>query len=498
MLRHNSSAAALALAALLSCPLAAPAPAQDQLPPGVTRILAHYGIPRNSYSVWVQDISEDEPLLSHGADIARQPASVIKVLTGWLALEGLGPEYRWVTRVYPGGELRDGVLSGPLILQGGGDPHLVVERVWLLQHELRQMGLRHIEGGLVLDDRWLPASDLPVPGFEGDRHRSFSASPYALLMNFQAIRVVVEPDHARGRVSARLDPPLSGLELVNRVRLTGGRCGGFQRGVAVRITGDKDNRVELEGAYSQRCKTYSIPRRALTSPAYAFGLFDALWREGGGELSGGYRLGAAPDDAEPWLEFKSEFASQAVRFMNKHSNNVMARQMLLTLGAETFGTSGNPGQGAPRGIGAIAPQGPGPAQPGPGQRVGSVAQHPDIRRRPGTRSGARGARTPVSGTDCLVADSRTGRDFDPNLQGNVFQRQSAHQDRQPQRSVGDSGHGIDRGRAAPGHRSAAGTHARRQGSGRRSTWRAFDRNQPLLIEFRAVDFRLSQPKGRLK
>ena len=337
MLRRNSSAAALTLAALLSCPLAAPAPAQDQLPPGVTRILAHYGIPRNSYSVWVQDISEDEPLLSHGADIARQPASVIKVLTGWLALEGLGPEYRWVTRVYPGGELRDGVLSGPLILQGGGDPHLVVERVWLLQHELRQMGLRHIEGGLVLDDRWLPASDLPVPGFEGDRHRSFSASPYALLMNFQAIRVVVEPDHARGRVSARLDPPLSGLELVNRVRLTGGRCGGFQRGVAVRITGDKDNRVELEGAYSQRCKTYSIPRRALTSPAYAFGLFDALWREGGGELSGGYRLGAAPDDAEPWLEFKSEFASQAVRFMNKHSNNVMARQMLLTLGAETFG-----------------------------------------------------------------------------------------------------------------------------------------------------------------
>ena len=335
MLPRNTSVAALALIALLSCPLAALA--QDQLPPGVTRILAHYGIPRNNYSVWVQDIREDEPLLSHGADIPRQPASVIKVLTGWLALEGLGPEYRWVTRVYRSGELLDGVLSGPLILQGGGDPHLVVERVWLLQHELRQMGLRHIKGGLVLDDRWLPANDLPVQGFEADRHRSFNASPYALMMNFQAIRVVVEPDHARRRVSARLDPPLSGLTLDNRVRLTGGRCGGFQRGVAVRITGDSDNRVELGGTYSRNCKTYSIPRRALTSPAYTFGLFDALWREGGGELAGGYRLGSAPDDAEPWLEFKSEFASQAVRFMNKHSNNVMARQLLLSLGAETFG-----------------------------------------------------------------------------------------------------------------------------------------------------------------
>ena len=313
------------------------AAAPDTLPAGVNRILAHYGIPRSSYSVWVQDILADEPLLQHEADIPRQPASVIKVLTGWLALAGLGPEYRWTTRVYLGGDLRDGVLFGPLILEGGGDPHLVMERLWLLQHRLRAGGLRRIEGGLVLDDRWLPADDNPVSGFEADRHRAFSASPYALLMNFQAIRVIIEPDHARDRVKARLEPPLSGLELVNRVRLTGGSCGGFQRGVAVRIAGRGDNRVELDGAYSRRCKTYSISRRALSSPAYAFGLFDALWKAGGGELEGGYRLGDAPDDAEPWLEFKSEFASQAVRYMNKHSNNVMARQLLLTLGAEMHG-----------------------------------------------------------------------------------------------------------------------------------------------------------------
>ncbi len=335
MLRLSKSAGVLALAALLCCPNAATG--QDALPAAVNRILSHYGIPRSSYSVWVQDIRENQPLLSHRADVPRPPASVIKVLTGWLALAGLGPEYRWATRAYLGGELRNGVLSGPLILQGGGDPHLVMERLWLLQHRMRARGLRRIEGGLVLDDRWLPADDSPVSGFEADRHRSFSASPYALLMNFQAIRVVIEPDLAGGRVKARLEPSLSGLELVNRVRLTGGSCGGFQRGVGVRITGEGDNRVELDGTYSRRCKTYSISRRALSSPAYAFGLFDALWKAGGGELEGGYRLGAAPDDLEPWLEYRSEFAFQAVRYMNKHSNNVMARQLLLTLGAETHG-----------------------------------------------------------------------------------------------------------------------------------------------------------------
>lgn len=340
MLRHSQSVRALALSALLCCPPAGFA--QDALPAAVDRVLAHYGIPRENYSVWVGDIDKDKPLLSYRADVPRKPASVIKVLTAWLTLEGLGPEYRWTTRVYLGGELRNGVLEGPLILEGRGDPHLVMERVWLLQQNLRQKGLRRIDGPLVLDDRWLPADDSPVAGFEADRHRSFSASPYALLMNFQAIRIIVEPDPARRRVHARLDPPLSGIELVNRLRLTDGRCGGFQRGVAVRITGEGDSRVELDGNYSRRCNGYSISRRALSGPAYASGMFEVLWREGGGEIADGYRLGSAPEGVEPWLEFKSEFAFQAVRFMNKHSNNVMARQLLLTLGAELFGPPATP------------------------------------------------------------------------------------------------------------------------------------------------------------
>ena len=267
MLRLRPAARALLAGALLCC---APAVfAQDELPAAVNRVLAHYGIPRENYSVWVGDVREDEPLLSHRADTPRQPASVIKVLTGWLVLEGLGPEYRWVTHVFLGGELRNGVLDGPLILEGRGDPRLVVERVWLLQQMLRQKGLRRINGPLVLDDRWLPADDAPVAGFEADRHRAFSASPYALLMNFQAIRVIVRPDPARDLVHARLDPPLPALELFNRLRLGSGRCGGFQRGVAVRITGEGDSRVELDGSYSRRCNSYSISRRALSGPAYA-------------------------------------------------------------------------------------------------------------------------------------------------------------------------------------------------------------------------------------
>ena len=83
MLLPSKSVRALALSALLCWPPAGGA--QDALPAAVDRVLAHYGIPRENYSVWVRDMGEDQPLLSHHADVPRKPASVIKLLTGWLA-----------------------------------------------------------------------------------------------------------------------------------------------------------------------------------------------------------------------------------------------------------------------------------------------------------------------------------------------------------------------------------------------------------------------------
>lgn len=76
-------------------------------------------------------------------------------------------------------------------------------------------------------------------------------------------------------------------------------------------------------------------RAVLDHRRYAYGLFSALWSEVGGEFAGGWRVGQATEDAEPFIVFDSLSLGEIISLVNKHSNNVMARQLLYTIGAES-------------------------------------------------------------------------------------------------------------------------------------------------------------------
>jgi D-alanyl-D-alanine carboxypeptidase/D-alanyl-D-alanine-endopeptidase (penicillin-binding protein 4) len=78
-------------------------------------------------------------------------------------------------------------------------------------------------------------------------------------------------------------------------------------------------------------------REVLNAPDYTFGLFMALWQELGGSLDGDLRVGAVPDNLEPIVVWNSVPLGDVIRSINKFSNNVMTRQLLLTLGAEVLG-----------------------------------------------------------------------------------------------------------------------------------------------------------------
>jgi D-alanyl-D-alanine carboxypeptidase/D-alanyl-D-alanine-endopeptidase (penicillin-binding protein 4) len=61
-----------------------------------------------------------------------------------------------------------------------------------------------------------------------------------------------------------------------------------------------------------------------------------LWAEQGGKLGGVVRDGAAPA-ATPSFELRSPTLTEVIRDINKLSNNVMAQQLFLTLGATQRG-----------------------------------------------------------------------------------------------------------------------------------------------------------------
>lgn len=325
----------VAVALLQVLPLSAQ-PADNVLPPGVQVVVNGHSLPSDSYTLLVQEVDSDTPLLAINTDRPFNPASTIKTLTTLAGLERLGPSYTWSTDIYAAGNIEDGVLSGDLIVRGGGDPFLVEEHFRSLLKALQRRGIHTITGDLVLDGSLYDSAVTQDDVIDSQPDRAYNVLPHALLSNFQVVTFYFRP-HANGRdVVIHADPPLPNLRIINQLRQENRACSGFQRGVA--FSADRSNNtVTFSGTFPSRCEEFLLSRAVLDAPQYLFGLFSTLWSELGGEHSGSWRTGHTPENATPILSWQSPPLTDVIRSINKFSNNVMTRHMLLTLGLEDAG-----------------------------------------------------------------------------------------------------------------------------------------------------------------
>lgn len=296
------------------------------------------GVPAQGVSIYVRDAGTNEIIVDLAADTLRSPASIIKVLTTFAALDMLGPAYTWKTHAYLDGQLSDGVLQGDLILVGGGDPYMTGERWWSLVQNLRASGLAKISGDVVIDNTWFAPVNGSRADFDLQPFRSYNVLPDALMVNFQTSRFTISADAQRSRPMILVNPLPSNLIVKNQLRLGSGKCQGYNRGVSFDMPDPNDpNTLVLRGVFPAACGRYSLSRAIMTAPDYAYGTFRTLWTQSGGAIDGASRLASVPDDAQLFYEHDSLSLSEIIRLVNKYSNNVMARHLLLTLGAEKFG-----------------------------------------------------------------------------------------------------------------------------------------------------------------
>lgn len=308
----------------------------DGLPPGVEETLRQAGIPQEAVAIVVQPLDGAAPLLSFNAGQPMNPASTLKVLTSHVALVGLGPDYTWKTGFWVRGEIRDGRLEGDLIVRGGGDPYLTLERMWLVQRALREKGVREISGKLVLDTTLydLPPED---PGaFDGEPLAAYNAPPAPLVADFNVQYVRLVP--ADGEVRIEPELPLSGLRLISHLEPVDTPCNGWRDGVLVSFADAALREVVVfEGVYPRACGKKRLALNLLPPAGNFAHIFRALWEESGGRWTGGVAEGVAPPETAPLLEFESPPLGELIRPLNKHSSNVMARMLYLSLGEEKFG-----------------------------------------------------------------------------------------------------------------------------------------------------------------
>lgn len=322
----------LAACALLGATLAAQA---QGLPDELSRAWKASGLPSSSLSLVVQELGGHR-IVAVNAQEPRNPASVMKLVTTWSALSELGPNYVWRTEFLtePGARPdAQGALPGPLYLRAGGDPYLLVQDLWALLRELRLRGVKKIND-LVVDRSIFGQVAIDPGAFDGAPDRAYNASPDALMVGFGALRLLFTPDHVARKWVPIIDPPLPGLRVEGQVDWSEIRCPGPPVVTTEPILTQQGVSIRLGGTVAGSCGEFSLYRLALSQPEFAESLFRLLWRELGGTFTGRIRAGMVPGDAVALATHESRPLGEAIRQINKRSNNVMARTLLLTLGAE--------------------------------------------------------------------------------------------------------------------------------------------------------------------
>ena len=352
------------------------------------------GVKESEVALLAQPLAPGAPLLiSHNEKLAFTLASTTKVITTLASLQTLPGSFRWRTRAWLTGTPQDGRLAGDFILVGGGDATLDSKRLTDWFRRLRKQGLNHVQGQIVLDQSLfrLVAKDhanTPVPEAGNPHH----AWPDAFVLDDSRFQVKLRAGGG-GALAATFDPPLGQVEVVSQ--LSGSRlCTAQARfepaadkpaakpaptpevalspmvpvslpapsaasapeqaasspepaAVAVEPTPPPPvGRVIVSGQWSPRCVNAltmeAAPGRALTAALVA-----GAWAAAGGQLDGRvlHRDGAAPTvrgarrartpaspyPGKPWATLDSAPLPELVRAINKDSNNLMARNLLLSI-----------------------------------------------------------------------------------------------------------------------------------------------------------------------
>lgn len=305
------------------------------MPPELARAWAQTKLPEASLSLIVQEVGGPR-LMAMSPEIPRNPASVMKLVTTYAALSKLGPNYVWYTSFMLDAESsvnEKGTLSGPLYLRAGGDPVLMLPDVWRLMRDLRLRGIREI-ADIVVDRSIFGDVTIDPSAFDGSADRPYNASPDAFMVGFGASRIVFSPDPATKTWKSFIDPPIPGIELEGNVKWVEGKCPGSPAVTTDMTFAGETVKIRVSGQGAGSCGEFDLYRLTLSQQAFSARILKEMWREVGGTMTGQVKNGKIPSGAIAVASHQSPPLSEVIRLINKRSNNVMTRVLLLTLGAE--------------------------------------------------------------------------------------------------------------------------------------------------------------------
>ncbi len=288
---------------------------------------------RAQVSVHVRDLQSQHVLFDYYGDSPLNPASNQKLLTSTVALDLLGSDYTFATRVARRGNT--------LILRGEGDPTLVTEDLTRLAHDTaRAVQLAEIDG-LVVDatafsaERFAPGVSADGPGY------AYTAPSGALSVDFNTVSILVQPSRGGRGVAVTVTPATPGLQVRNRARR------GRKNTLGVRSFEERGRTIiEVTGQLPRNRRGFNLRRRVHDPALHVGQIFAQALSEASASEPLPVTRGELPIGAETVAIHESAPLAEVIDAGLAYSNNFMAEQILRTVAWRLTGDPGSWDTGA--------------------------------------------------------------------------------------------------------------------------------------------------------
>jgi D-alanyl-D-alanine carboxypeptidase/D-alanyl-D-alanine-endopeptidase (penicillin-binding protein 4) len=312
---------------------AAAAPARvPELDAAARAIANEHALEGAAVGIAVLDVDSGRLLAAVNEHLSLNPASNAKIYTAGAALATLHGEHRYETTLTGKleGEGSASAVSGPLAIRGYGDPSLTTADLWAMVQELKEHGVRRVDGDVVVDQRFFDEQTTP-PAFEQQPNEwsGFRAPVSAVALDENCITLTVRPGSPGAPARFEFDPP--GFVDADGSIKTSESADADNVELALAGNGARMS-AHLSGAVGSDSRLVRYTRRAEDPRLLAGYALKALLEKADLRVSGDVKLGIARGST--LARHQSAPLSTLLYALGKQSDNFYAEMIFKSLGGE--------------------------------------------------------------------------------------------------------------------------------------------------------------------